>query len=336
MFAEGAQLLDDAIAETVTAPPLEALAFAKEALRANRRVRCLRVHSACLVANNLALLKRVGRATRIFRAARSVAAGCPCCLPVVDRYVAVLLSNQSRHTEALMHADRAVRADPRNPACRIYRAFVRHAAEAPGAVEDLSDALWRLAPTSPFHSLALYNLAVALYPGTNEADLVRIFELLPEIRVSFRNLPDLSRQRAHLAWLDGATRAALAEFRPAQAKILRQQARESLRAAVRRFKGLKLDDEQAAAWADLAAVLLRSPRARYASPAGGEFWSECLKRRPPNRPDRWIPLPSGQFQAPAREILRGNPSRLRRFRDSTRQSPPIVPYPEVRGQSLTG
>ena len=93
--------------------------------------------------------------------------------------------------------------------------------------------------------------------------------------------------------------------------------------------GLELEDEQAAAWADLAAVLLRSQRARYASPAGGEFWSECLKRRPPNRPDRWILFPAGRFQASAREILEGNPERLRRFRDSTGQPPPIVPYPGV-------
>jgi hypothetical protein len=213
---------------------------------------------------------------------------------------------------------------------------VRHAAKAPGAAQDLIDALSLLTPTSPYHSLALYNLGAALYPGTNEADLVRIFELLPEIRDAFRDLPDLSRQRAHLAWLDGATRAALAEFRPSQAKVLRRQARESLRAAVRRFKGLKLEAEQAAAWADLAAVLLRAPRARYASSAGGEVWSECLKRRPPNRPDRWIPFPSGRFEAPAREILEGNPGRLRRFRDSTGQSPPIVLYPEVRDQTLRG
>ncbi len=58
MFMEGARLLDHAIEETITASPLKALSLAREALRSNRKLRCLRVRSACLVANNLAKLAR--------------------------------------------------------------------------------------------------------------------------------------------------------------------------------------------------------------------------------------------------------------------------------------
>ena len=114
MLAEGVLLLDEATEVSVTSPN-EGLLLARKALRLNRRVRCLRVRSAALVGNMLAVLNRPTKSSRIFRAARSVAAECPCCVPVLDRNVALLLSKQGKHAEALASADAAVEASPRSP-----------------------------------------------------------------------------------------------------------------------------------------------------------------------------------------------------------------------------
>jgi tetratricopeptide (TPR) repeat protein len=346
MLAEGVLLLDEATELSVTSPD-EGLALARKALRWNRRVRCLRVRSAALVGNMLAVLNRPAESFRIFRAARSVAAGCPCCVPVLDRNVALLLSKQGKHAEALASADAAVEATPRSPrfprpgqtieteypTSLLYHGFVRHDAATAGeaqslsAAEDFLEALARLAPGTPLHDLALFNLAGVLALSKTAEDLEQAYALLPDLREAFKGLEEVSRQRAHLSWLEGVVCAALAETdaRRGEARQLQTDARDALRVTTRRFHRLRLFEEQAAAWADLVAVELKLDLTAF-SVRDSEPWTWRLTHHA-KRSNRRIPLPSGRFHELAKAVLEGNTHLLRRLREATGQASTIVPYP---------
>jgi hypothetical protein len=78
-YAEQAKQLDEATSVAVSNPKA-GLPLAREALRACRWTRCLRIRSAAVLGFCLSALGRLERSERVFLAAYRVAAGCPCCL----------------------------------------------------------------------------------------------------------------------------------------------------------------------------------------------------------------------------------------------------------------
>jgi hypothetical protein len=298
---------------------LHSLPMALQATRHYRLCRCLRIRSACVVGNLLTVAKRLNRASRVLQAASSVGGECPCCAPIIDRNMAFLLSYQGRHREALATVQRAIDAMPRCPICRTFRAWIRHNAKLPGSTEDLCFALQKCEPGTFYHDGGIYNLAAILAMSRSVQDLERAYAILPLIR--FDGCEDASLQRAHLSWLQGTVRLALAHHRPAESRKLRKSAWEHLVTACRRFHALGLEDLHAAAWADRAATLAISARKVGARKSFRRLIAYPLSRRP-------VPPPFGRFRAPSLPILDGDPLPLRKFRMSTGQPPAIVPYPE--------
>jgi hypothetical protein len=246
-------------------------------------LRCLRIRCAVVAGNALSVLGNLDRSDRIFRAAYGVAGECRCCAPIVDRNMAKLLSKRG----------------------------------------DLCEALSRLTPVSVNHRAAQFNMLDALAQSKTEANLERVFALLPQIEQSFKGLRDVSMQRAHFAWLTGQVKASLTQFRPADGWSLINEASDSLAAGCRKFRLLKLPTYHAACWADWAAV--QYMKARLFDRARVSF-SDRLSWVPARR-DQRVPPPFGSFTNSAAPILTGDPSPLLTFRQATEQGDPLLPYP---------
>jgi hypothetical protein len=317
-YTKAAEHLDKAI-RAVASNPTTGLSAAKQALRACRWVRCLRVQSAALLGKALADLGRLKRSERVFLAAYRVADGCPCCLPVLDRQYSVLLTIQGRNSEAVERATAAVEAkgQPQDlPLALLYRGYAFFYASDARAAGDLSMALELFPPASPNHPLALKNLAVSLTFGEHK-DLDRVEKLLPKVWEAYKGVRGRSVERADLAWLEGGVYAAKAEsLRGWKRRTALGRARDALVLAHGRHVRLDLPMKAAAAWADLAAVQVTIDRFRLADlkPAAPPLFGDLAARA-----RRWADAVEPGAQGHMWQALR-------ELRDAADCGPPLVPY----------
>ncbi len=303
--------------------PSRGLPLARAVLRRSRRSwRCLRVRCGLLVGKAYARLGGFPEAFRYIGAASRLAAGCRCCAPAVDRNRAAVLAWSGEHAEALRLADRALEADPRDTLSLLVRAHVRLEANADGAAEDYAEALRRLESGSEHHRVALFGWMATVGRSGKRDDRERARAQLPELRRSFRGVPETSVELALLDWLDGQLAAADRDFR---------NGRQRLRAAVRRFKALSMPRHHAAAWADLIALEMQADRAGR---RGRGDWRERVLRQP-NRARRRTPWPARPFAAvPGTRqswqdaIRHREPVPVGALRRATGLGLSLVPYPD--------
>ena len=307
----------------VESNPSKGLPLARAVLRRSRRSwRCLRVRCGLLVGNAYARLGGFPEAFRYLGAASRLAAGCGCCAPVVDRNRAAVLAWSGEHSEALRLADRALEADPRDILSLLVRAHVRWETKAGGADEDYAEALRRLEAGSEHHRVALFGWVATVGQSGKRDDRERARARLPELRRSFRGVPETSVELALLDWLDGQLAAADGDF---------HSGRQRLRAAVRRFKALKMPRHHAAAWADLMALEMQ---ADGAGRRGRGDWRERVLRQP-SRARRRTPWPAKPFatvpggrQSWEDAIKHREPVPVGALRRATGLGASLVPYPD--------
>jgi hypothetical protein len=251
--------------ETANDSPREALPLAREALRAFRWVRCYRIRSASLLAHILVDLREFERSEKIFLAAYRVATGCPCCLPVLHRESALLLSAQEKHMEAIERATLAVeqaRGGNHRALCTLSRGTVYDNAHDERAAKDFTESLASFPPESACHRLALRNLARTLSFGKS-TDLEAAFLLLPKLEESYKGVRLASPERAWLAWLEGAILAKKAESATGHARrTFLARSRDAHAKAYRKFIKQGLRESADAVWCDMCAVQTQLDRAR--------------------------------------------------------------------------
>jgi tetratricopeptide (TPR) repeat protein len=199
--------------ETVTENPRKTLPIARQALRLSRSFRCLRIRSASLCGYCLTREGRLKRSERIFEAAYRVADGCACCLPVLDRTFALLLSAQGKHPQAIARATAAVDAamdSDFRALCVLSRGVVYFDAGDERAAQAYLDSSEYYGPHSAYHRLAIRNLGSALTFGAS-SDIDRAFQLWPKITEAYGILSKTSPDFAWLYWLEGELSTAKAE-----------------------------------------------------------------------------------------------------------------------------
>ena len=304
---------------TVETDPAKGLPLARAVLRRSRRSwRCLRVRCGLLVGKAYARLGGFPEALRYVGAASRLAAGCRCCAPAVDRNRAAVLAWSGEYAEALRLADRALEANPRDILSLLVRAQVRWEARAQGAAEDYQ----RLEVGSERYRVAVFGWVATVGQSGQRDDRERARAHLPELRRSFHGVPETSVELALLDWLDGQLAGADRDFR---------RGRQRLRAAVRRFKALKMPHHHAAAWADLIALEMQ---ADGAGRRGRGDWRERVLRQP-NRARRRTPWPAGPFATvPGGDrswedaIRHREPVPVGALRRATGLGLSLVPYPD--------
>ncbi len=320
--AEIARDYENAV-RAVETNPSKGLPLARAALRRSRQSwRCLRVRCGLLVGQAHARLGDFPKAFRYLDAAARLAAGCKCCAPAVDRNRAAVLAWSGEYAEALCLADRALEADPRDILNLLVRAHVRWEANVEGANEDYAEALRCLEVGNKHHRVALFGWVATVGQSGKRDDRQRARAHLPELRQSFRGVPETSVELALLDWLDGQLAGADRDF---------HGGRQRLRAAVRRFKALKMPRHQAAAWADLVALEMQ---ADGAGRRGRGDWRERVLRQP-NRARRRTPWPASPFatvpgsrQSWKDAIRHSEPVPVGALRRATGFGPSLIPYPD--------
>jgi hypothetical protein len=152
------------------------------------------------------------------------------------------------------------------------------------------------------------------------SDLNRLTEVKKAAEtIMFKGLPGISRQRAHLAWLEAVICIELAEYRPDDTRNLRRAAFPLFTTACRGFHALGLADLHAATWADRGAALALGEPLKFSARIAHRSKSP-QRVTPPPFSERYVKL-----SAP---ILAGNPSPLLSLRKATKQGIPLLRYPQ--------
>jgi hypothetical protein len=317
---ESATLLERA-KEVCHSDVREGYMLARQALRLTD-LQCLKIRAMVMMATCKSELSEIERAGELFGLAYLFADGCKCCGPVIDRNFAEYLQRTGEHDEAILTATRAVEtsSERQRPVALLLRAYILTKTDRPGdAVDDLLEALKDLSPETAHHSVALFNLTDALTVSKTEKNLALAFDFLPVLHDIFKGLPGISRQRAHLAWLEAVICIALAEYRPADTRSLRKTAFPLFTTACRGFHALGLADLHAAVWADRGAALALGEPLKF---------SYRIAHRSKN-PQRITPPPfTERYVELAAPIIAGNPFPLLSLRNATKQGVPLLRYPQ--------
>jgi tetratricopeptide (TPR) repeat protein len=245
--------------DTALHNPREALPIALQALRGFRRsCRCMRIRSGCRVAFIISDLGRLKRSERIILILYRLADGCPCCQPIIDRHFSLVLSAQNRHDEAIERATSALESGPDKALQKLTAGIVYYYAEDFRAARYLSESVQIFPPGSPHHRRSLFCLAIALTFGESK-DIDRVAAMLPQLRESYKDVREISQERAYLVWLQGAILAKQAEQLTGERIGHRRRgllcdARDFFESAFRKYRGLGFTEQASAAWADMMAI----------------------------------------------------------------------------------
>jgi tetratricopeptide (TPR) repeat protein len=245
--------------ETANENPRKALPIARDALRLSRSFRCLRIRCASLCGYCLTREGRLKDAERLFSAAYKATDGCSCCLPVLHRTSALLLSAQGKHSQAIARATLAVDnalGSYFQALCVLTRGTVYDNANDHRAAHAFLESVDYFPPHSAYHRLAMRNLGRTLTFGAS-ADIDGAFKLWPKVEGFYKMLPKSSPDHAWFFWVEGGLFTRKAETLTGHPR--RKYLADAKRSLIKAYRVFSRHDmiETTAVWSDLCAVQAR-------------------------------------------------------------------------------